>query len=89
MLRTKICKPDWRRQKNRCVLSVPVRWIRIAGGHQHEKDGQIRKIAGIVRDITEQKLAVQALRETETLQQHSAIARVARIQFELFFFAPG
>ena len=42
-----------------------VRWIWAAGEHQRDAQGHMRRMAGIVQDITERKLAEQALRESK------------------------
>ena len=42
-----------------------VRWIWAAGEHQRDAAGQTRRMAGIVHDITERKLAEQALLESK------------------------
>lgn len=42
-----------------------VRWIWAAGEHQRDEAGQMRRLAGIVQDITERKCAEQALRENK------------------------
>ena len=42
-----------------------VRWIWAAGEHQRDAAGQIRRMAGIVQDITDRKCAEQALRENK------------------------
>lgn len=42
-----------------------VRWIWAAGEHQRDEAGQTRRMAGIVQDITESKLAEQALLESK------------------------
>lgn len=42
-----------------------VRWIWAAGEHQRDEAGQMRRMAGIVRDITECKLAEQAFLESK------------------------
>lgn len=42
-----------------------VRWIWAAGEHQRDEAGQTRRMAGIVQDTTERKLAEQALLESK------------------------
>jgi len=42
-----------------------VRWIWATGEHQRDEAGQTRRMAGIVQDITDRKLAEQALRENK------------------------
>lgn len=42
-----------------------VRWIWATGEHQRDETGQMRRMAGIVQDITERKCAEQALRENK------------------------
>jgi PAS domain S-box-containing protein len=42
-----------------------VRWIGAMGGHRRDADGSIRRVAGIVQDITERKRAEEALRKSE------------------------
>ncbi len=41
-----------------------VRWIWVAGEHQRDATGRMRRMAGIVQDITERKSAEQALHES-------------------------
>lgn len=49
-----------------------VRWIRAAGGHELDENGQARRMAGIVQDITERKQAEQILiNKEETLRQRT------------------
>ncbi len=40
-----------------------LRWILAAGGHQHDTDGQARRMAGIVQDITDRKQAEEEIRK--------------------------
>lgn len=42
-----------------------VRWIWAAGEHQRDESGQMRRMAGIVQDITERKSEEQALHESK------------------------
>lgn len=42
-----------------------VRWIWTAGEHQRDEAGQMRRMAGIVQDITDRKCAEQALHESK------------------------
>ncbi|HTA66373.1 MAG TPA: PAS domain S-box protein, partial [Xanthomonadaceae bacterium] len=42
-----------------------IRWIETRGFPIHDQSGNIARIAGIAKDITEQKRAAQALRESE------------------------
>jgi two-component system, cell cycle sensor histidine kinase and response regulator CckA len=47
------------------------RWIRVAGGHVLDAAGVARRLAGIVQDVTEERQAVAALRESEQRFQRS------------------
>ncbi|HAZ30306.1 TPA: hypothetical protein DCY65_01885 [Candidatus Acetothermia bacterium] len=50
-----------------------VRWIWVTGGHQRDADGQAQRLAGIVQDITERKLAEAELqRYADELEQRVA-----------------
>jgi PAS domain S-box-containing protein len=40
-----------------------IRWILAAGRHRTDKNGKIRRMAGVVQDITERKLAEEGLKE--------------------------
>lgn len=42
-----------------------VRWVRAAGGHQLTAGGEPRRMAGIVQDVTEERLAQEVLRVSE------------------------
>lgn len=44
-----------------------VRWIWATGEHQRDEAGQTRRMAGIVQDITEHKLAEGALRQSQEM----------------------
>jgi two-component system, cell cycle sensor histidine kinase and response regulator CckA len=51
-----------------------IRWIWAAGRHVRGLDGEIRRMAGVVQDVTERKLAEESLRASE--QQFRTLANV-------------
>lgn len=56
---------DWSFECRIRRVDGEVRWIWAAGEHQRDAAGQMRRLAGIVQDITERKCAEQALRENK------------------------
>ncbi len=42
-----------------------VRWIWATGSHKRDADGAVRRVAGIVQDVTERRAAEEALHETK------------------------
>jgi len=59
-----------------------IRWIWAAGGHQVNIDGTVKKMAGIVKDITESKEAEQQLRTlmTRLIESEEQMRKVASHQ---------
>lgn len=55
---------DWNFECRIRRVDDEVCWIRAAGEHQRDETGQMRRMAGIVQDITERKSAEQALHES-------------------------
>ncbi len=56
---------DWSFECRIRRVDGEVRWIWAAGEHQRDETGQMRRMAGIVQDITGLKRAEQALRENK------------------------
>jgi len=57
-----------------------VRWILAAGGHQADDKGRVRRMSGIVRDITEAKRQDQALQEKNLeLERARSVAEKANL----------
>ncbi len=56
------------------------RWILFAGGHQRDDRGRVRRVSGIVRDITDTKRLDQVLREKNLeLERARAVAEKANL----------
>jgi two-component system, cell cycle sensor histidine kinase and response regulator CckA len=51
-----------------------IRWIWVAGGHQHNGVGQVRRIAGIVQDVTDRKRA-----EEERLELNAELGQAQKM----------
>ena len=58
-------RSDWSFECRIRRVDGAVRWIWAAGRHRVDAIGNLRRIAGIVQDITESKQAEEALRESE------------------------
>ena len=56
---------DWNFECRIRRVDGKVRWILVVGEHQREEAGQTRRMAGIVQDITERKLAERALQDSK------------------------
>ena len=69
-------KGDWNFECRIRRTDGQVRWIWAAGRHRQEAIGAARRMAGIVQDITERKLAGDALRESE--ERHQLATSVAK-----------
>ncbi len=61
-----------------------VRWIWATGDHRRDADGGVRRVAGIVQDVTERKRAEEALRRAhEELQTQSEELRQSEQRLRL------
>jgi PAS domain S-box-containing protein len=64
-------RSDWSFECRIVRPNGEIRWIWAAGRHRFDDDGQPRRMAGVVQDITERKLAENALQKSE--QQFRAL----------------
>ncbi|PRC92583.1 sensor histidine kinase [Solimicrobium silvestre] len=60
-----------------------VRWIFAAGGHQCAPDGVMRRMAGIVQDITERKQAEMAIHTLNATLERRVAERTAELEATL------
>lgn len=58
-------KTDWSFECRIKRNDGKIRWIKAIGGHKKEADGSLRRMAGIVQDITERRETETRLRESE------------------------
>ena len=57
---------DWNFECRIRRVDGEVRWIWVASEHQRDETGQMRRMAGILQDITERKSSEQALHESRS-----------------------
>ncbi len=57
-----------------------LRWIRISGGNQHDASGQVRRVAGILQDVTDLKRAEEERKRLDSqLTQAQKMESVGRL----------
>lgn len=56
---------DWHCECRIRRVDGEVRWITIRGRHWHDSEGVVQRMIGIAQDITERKLAVEAVAASE------------------------
>ncbi len=70
---------EWRFECRIRRVDGEVRWILAAGEHQRDEAGQMRRMAGIVQDITERKRAELALVEAHASLEQRVRERTAEL----------
>ncbi len=65
-------KTDWAFECRILRVDGEVRWIWAAGRHQPDAAGEMRRLAGVVQDITARKQAEEALRDSERRAREQA-----------------
>ena len=78
---------DWNFECRILRRDGEVRWLVAAGGHQTDDMGRMRRISGIVRDITEAKRLDQVLQDKNIeLERARAVAEKANLAKSTFGF---